>query len=77
MNCPHCHESLVMIDKQGVEIDYCPTCRGVWLDKGELDKLMEKSRKEKKREQDVEETNSERGGKQDVDSFLNEFFNFG
>jgi uncharacterized protein len=44
MKCPVCPESLlVMADRQGVEIDYCPTCRGVWLDRGELDKLMEKS----------------------------------
>ena len=44
MKCPVCPESvLVMTDKQGVEIDYCPSCRGVWLDRGELDKLMEKS----------------------------------
>ena len=32
-----------MSDRQGVEIDYCPTCRGVWLDRGELDKLLERS----------------------------------
>lgn len=44
MKCPVCPESvLVMTDKQGVEIDYCPSCRGVWLDRGELDKLLEKS----------------------------------
>ena len=34
---------LVMTDRQGIEIDYCPTCRGVWLDRGELDKLIERS----------------------------------
>ncbi|MGZ5189835.1 MAG: TFIIB-type zinc ribbon-containing protein [Flavisolibacter sp.] len=43
MNCPNCNETLVMADRQGVEIDYCPKCRGVWLDKGELDKLIERS----------------------------------
>ncbi len=44
MKCPSCPESaLVMTDRQGVEIDYCPTCRGVWLDRGELDKLIERS----------------------------------
>jgi Zn-finger nucleic acid-binding protein len=44
MKCPNCPEStLVMTDRQGVEIDYCPTCRGVWLDRGELDKLVERS----------------------------------
>jgi len=34
---------LVMSDRQGIEIDYCPQCRGVWLDRGELDKLIERS----------------------------------
>ena len=44
MKCPVCPDSvLVMTDRQGVEIDYCRSCRGVWLDLGELDKLMEKS----------------------------------
>jgi uncharacterized protein len=43
MNCPICNIPLVMADKQGVEIDYCPKCRGVWLDRGELEKLIEKS----------------------------------
>jgi Zn-finger nucleic acid-binding protein len=43
MKCPNCDEVLVMSERQGVEIDYCPRCRGVWLDKGELDKIIEKS----------------------------------
>jgi len=44
MKCPVCPDaSLVMADRQGVEIDYCPTCRGVWLDRGELDKIIERS----------------------------------
>ena len=43
MKCPNCEETLVMSDRQGIEIDYCPKCRGVWLDKGELDKIIEKS----------------------------------
>lgn len=44
MKCPTRPEStLVMTDRQGVEIDYCTTCRGVWLDRGELDKLLERS----------------------------------
>lgn len=43
MNCPVCHVELRMADRQGVEIDYCPTCRGVWLDRGELDKIIERS----------------------------------
>ncbi|HZH01038.1 MAG TPA: zf-TFIIB domain-containing protein [Flavisolibacter sp.] len=43
MKCPNCNETLVMTDRQGVEIDYCPQCRGVWLDRGELDKIIERS----------------------------------
>ena len=44
MKCPHCEsQQLVMSERQGVEIDYCPQCRGVWLDRGELDKLIERS----------------------------------
>jgi Zn-finger nucleic acid-binding protein len=44
MQCPVCPSSqLAMSDRQGIEIDYCPQCRGVWLDRGELDKLIERS----------------------------------
>jgi uncharacterized protein len=44
MKCPVCKDpDLVMSERQGVEIDYCPACRGVWLDRGELDKIIEKS----------------------------------
>ncbi|MET0348667.1 MAG: zf-TFIIB domain-containing protein [Rhizobacter sp.] len=44
MQCPVCPETtLLMSDRQGVEIDYCPKCRGVWLDRGELDKLIQLS----------------------------------
>lgn len=43
MQCPVCRVNLVMSDRQGIEIDYCPQCRGVWLDRGELDKIIERS----------------------------------
>ena len=44
MYCPMCREvQLLMTDRQGIEIDYCPQCRGVWLDRGELDKLIERA----------------------------------
>jgi uncharacterized protein len=44
MNCPVCKTAnLVMSERQGIEIDYCPQCRGVWLDRGELDKMIERS----------------------------------
>jgi len=44
MDCPVCKtERLSMMERQGIEIDYCPKCRGVWLDRGELDKIVERS----------------------------------
>lgn len=44
MFCPVCKEvALLMTERQGIEIDYCPQCRGVWLDRGELDKIIERS----------------------------------
>ena len=44
MKCPVCTDvNLSMTDRKGIEIDYCPQCRGVWLDRGELDKLIERS----------------------------------
>ncbi|KIC10968.1 hypothetical protein RA19_09580 [Leisingera sp. ANG-M1] len=43
MQCPIDGTQLVMSDRAGVEIDYCPKCRGVWLDRGELDKIIERS----------------------------------
>lgn len=44
--CPACRVDLVMSERNGVEIDYCPKCRGVWLDRGELDKILERGGKE-------------------------------
>lgn len=47
MTCPKCNDtSLVMSERGGVEIDYCPKCRGVWLDRGELDKIIERAERE-------------------------------
>ena len=43
MQCPTDGAVLVMSERSGIEIDYCPTCRGVWLDRGELDKIIERS----------------------------------
>ena len=43
MRCPVCDTTLVMSNRNGVEIDYCPACRGVWLDRGELDKVIERA----------------------------------
>ena len=44
MNCPVCNVTLVMTERQGVEIDHCPQCRGVWLDRGELDKIIDRAK---------------------------------
>lgn len=46
MKCPTDGSVLVMSERSGVEIDYCPTCRGVWLDRGELDKILERAARE-------------------------------
>jgi Zn-finger nucleic acid-binding protein len=47
MQCPVCEsKELVMAERQGIEIDYCPQCRGVWLDRGELDKIIDRSQAE-------------------------------
>jgi uncharacterized protein len=43
MKCPICNVDLAMAERQGIEIDYCPQCRGIWLDRGELDKIIERS----------------------------------
>ncbi len=49
MKCPNCKEDVLlsMSERNGIEIDYCPQCRGVWLDRGELDKIIAKSIEEK------------------------------
>ena len=65
MKCPACSVDLVMTDRQGVEIDYCPKCRGVWLDRGELDKIIERSTSEtsqrSSRESDYDRRDSHQG----------------
>lgn len=40
MQCPVCHVDLLLAERHGIEIDYCPKCRGIWLDRGELDKII-------------------------------------
>ena len=46
MKCPNCGIDLLMAERQGVEIDYCSQCCGIWLDRGELDKIVERSKAE-------------------------------
>ncbi len=61
MNCPICNVALVISERQGIEIDYCPKCRGVWLDRGELDKIIEKTAEPRNFEtNDVREPNKYR-----------------
>jgi len=65
MMCPVCDVPLSMADRQGVEIDFCPQCRGVWLDRGELDKIIERSATEmpppRERERDRRGHDDDRG----------------
>ena len=93
MKCPHDNVDLVMADRQGIEIDYCPTCRGVWLDRGELDRIVAEERRSAEPELDADFLAEMRGGSRppaerdpDADahrgkrrrgSFLEELFDFG
>lgn len=43
MKCPNCNVNLMITDRNNIEIDYCPDCRGIWLDRGELDKIIDRS----------------------------------
>jgi uncharacterized protein len=66
MQCPHDQTVLQMTERQGIEIDYCPTCRGVWLDRGELDKIIERasppSRPETQRSESRQDPRTEGAG---------------
>jgi Zn-finger nucleic acid-binding protein len=62
MNCPVDQETLQMSERQGVEVDYCPRCRGVWLDRGELDKIIERASAELSEPMDYEPRQDERWG---------------
>ncbi|MDZ7378214.1 MAG: zf-TFIIB domain-containing protein [candidate division KSB1 bacterium] len=88
MKCPACDVTLQLTERQGVEIDYCPQCRGVWLDRGELDKLIERAhafemsapplRGRHARAEDVAEyrDEAERYRPRRRKSFLSELFDF-
>ena len=89
MLCPNCKTTLLISDKQGVEVDYCPNCRGIWLDRGELEKIMERSAQHYSRTEN-DESDYKKYGYQDYDkdrhnphhphkkkkSFLDDFFDF-
>jgi hypothetical protein len=83
MKCPVDNETLVMSERHGIEIDYCPKCRGVWLDRGELDKIIERSMaaepgpapaREPERRENYQR--QERPYKKKRESFLGELFDF-
>lgn len=82
MQCPVDNERLVMTERSGVEIDYCPKCRGVWLDRGELDKIIERSSTASApppRHQSPRQDSYGHGGKpyrKKKESFLSELFDF-
>ena len=87
MKCPQDETTLAISDRQGIEIDYCPTCRGVWLDRGELDKLIE--RESRWLEERVDERDGPRDGtregreartaeeEEEVTSFLQDIMEMG
>lgn len=81
MQCPIDGTQLVMTDRAGVEIDYCPQCRGVWLDRGELDKIIERSGaaesgsgRDRRRDDDEHAYGGKRRKRRD--SILSELFDF-
>ena len=83
MKCPVDNIDLQMTERQGIEIDYCPTCRGVWLDRGELDKIIERSMGGDSRRSSEDEERYERGPasstrspQQRKRSFLSDLFEF-
>lgn len=82
MLCPVCNVDLVMSERSGVEIDYCPKCRGVWLDRGELDKIIERSSQATQTPQSYNERprHDDRGvyyhKPKKRESFLGELFDF-
>lgn len=84
MKCPVCQVPLTMSERQGVEIDYCPQCRGVWLDRGELDKIIERSQslEEPQGRRPVRSVDAEKNQRNDYQyhkrrkNFLGEIFDF-
>ena len=78
MQCPIDGAQLVMTDRSGVEIDYCPQCRGVWLDRGELDKIIERSVAAAPAPAPAPQQRGydERPRKKKRDSFLSDIFDF-
>ncbi len=88
MKCPNCQTTLLITDKKGIEIDYCPDCRGVWLDRGEMEKIIERSAEHYSNRENYEaDSRKYEYGKHNSEyyranphkkrkSFLNDFFDF-
>ncbi|UJS18654.1 MAG: zf-TFIIB domain-containing protein [Candidatus Jettenia sp.] len=83
MQCPVCKDvTLVISERQGIEIDYCPQCRGVWLDRGELDKIIDRTFQQNEHEQEHFHEHRDyddkkyHGYKRKKRGFLGELFDF-
>lgn len=76
MKCPIDGTDLVMTERSGVEIDYCPECRGIWLDRGELDKIIERSSPQPTRDFDDDYPGGRPPKRKKKESFLMELFDF-
>ncbi|MGK7392384.1 MAG: zf-TFIIB domain-containing protein [Candidatus Cyclobacteriaceae bacterium M2_1C_046] len=83
MKCPNDGTTLVMTERNGVEIDYCPECRGVWLDRGELDKIIERSTQQQPQSSTTFSSRSQPSGYSESDykrrkkkDFLSDLFDF-
>ena len=75
MKCPVCKDvTLLMSERRGVEIDYCPECRGIWLDRGELEKIMEKEDTYINKEIKESYKKEEKPKKHKRESFMSEIF---
>jgi uncharacterized protein len=74
MECPVDSSVLLMSERHGVEIDYCPTCRGIWLDRGELDKIIEQASEPGDNTHDTGETHDGNGAKDSKRRKLTSFF---
>lgn len=80
MQCPTDGETLVIADRAGVEIDYCPKCRGVWLDRGELDKIIERATPQQAQTSERDGRGFDKRRKREEprerESFLSDIFDF-
>lgn len=76
MQCPIDGTDLVITDRSGVEIDYCPKCRGVWLDRGELDKIIDRSASPAPARDAYRDTQGEKPRKKKRGGFLEDIFDF-